>query len=287
MTSPLKLPMFPTTELLDQYRSVLGAWPVPFTEARVSTREGETFVIACGNEGAPPLVLLHGAQSNSASWMFEAPAWAGKFRVYAVDLVGEAGLSAAARPALNGEAYSQWLADVFDGLGIQQACVIGMSFGGWVALQFAIREPERVAKLALMCPAGIGRQRNFLLKAFPLLLMGRWGAAKVQRMIFGPSIGDMSVEAHPLFDLMARIRKTVRPRTASIPMLSDADLRRLRMPLQVIAGGKDPLINSMETLRRIQRLVPRADLVLVKDAHHYLPAQEGMVLRFLLRKSVA
>ena len=46
------------------YREVLAAWPVPKTELRLSTRQGETFVIACGQESAPPLVLLHGAADS-------------------------------------------------------------------------------------------------------------------------------------------------------------------------------------------------------------------------------
>jgi hypothetical protein len=54
------------------YRAVLDRWPVPLTEYRLPTREGETFVIACGDERAPPVVLLHGSQANAAAWMFDA-----------------------------------------------------------------------------------------------------------------------------------------------------------------------------------------------------------------------
>ena len=43
---------------------LLGRWPVPSEPVRVPTREGETFVVACGPVDAPALVLLHGSGAN-------------------------------------------------------------------------------------------------------------------------------------------------------------------------------------------------------------------------------
>ena len=51
-----------------RYRLFLQYWPVANEQLRVPTREGETFIIACGDEKAPPLLLLHGSASNSAMW---------------------------------------------------------------------------------------------------------------------------------------------------------------------------------------------------------------------------
>tara|TARA_B100001964_G_C14144114_1_gene558856 strand:- start:63 stop:305 length:243 start_codon:yes stop_codon:yes gene_type:complete len=49
----------------DHYNSVLANWPVPKDELSVPTRHGRTFIIACGDETAPPLILLHGSGSNT------------------------------------------------------------------------------------------------------------------------------------------------------------------------------------------------------------------------------
>ncbi len=145
------------------YRSVLDGWPVPHQELRLPTREGETFVVACGAEDAPPLILLHGAQANAASWMFDAIAWSQAFRVFAIDVIGEAGFSAPSRPDLSTDAHAGWLDDVLSGLGVTRAAFVGVSLGGWLALDYATRRPGRVERLALLCPAGIGRQKNVLL----------------------------------------------------------------------------------------------------------------------------
>jgi pimeloyl-ACP methyl ester carboxylesterase len=55
--------------------------------------------------------------------------------------------------------YAAWLDDVFDGLARTQPAMVGTSPGGWLALDYAIRRPGRVTRLALMAAAGARRQR--------------------------------------------------------------------------------------------------------------------------------
>ena len=114
----------------DRYLQFLKHWPVESQHLRISTREGETFVIASGPETAPPLVLLHGTAFNSTMWMGDIPAWSRVFRVYAVDIIGDAGLSAPSRPSYASDAHALWLDDVLAGVGIEQASFAGISLGG-------------------------------------------------------------------------------------------------------------------------------------------------------------
>jgi pimeloyl-ACP methyl ester carboxylesterase len=143
----------------ERYRAFLGHWPGPSQQLRIPTREGETFAVACGPPQAPPVVLLHGAGANTVMWMGDAAAWSSARRVYAVDVIGEPGLSAPSRPPLTSGAYADWLDDVLDGLGVSRAAMVGVSLGGWLALDHAIRRPARVERLAVMAPGGVGRQK--------------------------------------------------------------------------------------------------------------------------------
>ncbi len=52
-----------------QYRRALDSWPVPCEQRVTPTRQGDTFVVACGDVASPPLVLLHGSGANSSTWM--------------------------------------------------------------------------------------------------------------------------------------------------------------------------------------------------------------------------
>jgi pimeloyl-ACP methyl ester carboxylesterase len=125
-----------------RYQEVLDAWPVPAEHLRVPTRQGETFVLTWGPRDAPPLVLLHGAGTNAAMWRADAVEWARHFRVHAVDLIGEPGLSAPSRP-LDSEADALWLDDAFDQLGLTRVSIVGASLGGWLALDYATRRADR------------------------------------------------------------------------------------------------------------------------------------------------
>jgi pimeloyl-ACP methyl ester carboxylesterase len=263
------------------YRQVLDGWPTARTELRLPTCEGETFVVACGAEDAPPLVLLHGGQSNAAAWMFDAAAWSGVFRCYVVDMIGEAGFSAPSRPPLDSDAHALWLDDVMAGLGLQQASFVGVSLGGWLALDYANRRPQAVERLALLCPAGIGRQKNFLLKAAPLFLLGPWGVRRVREMIFGRLQGEPPAALRPFIELLRLIGRVIRPRIVKIPRLTDVELARLSMPILVIVGGRDVLLDSEDTRRRLARWAPHAEVVFVPDGRHVVPGQTGRILAFL------
>lgn len=266
-----------------QYRGLLDRWPVPSVQHMLPTCQGPTFVLSCGPEGAPPVLLLHGAQANSASWMADAALWSRSFRLHAVDMIGEAGLSAPVRPPLDGDAHARWLDDLFAGLGLSSAALVGTSLGGWLALDHAVRRPGKVDALALICPAGIGRQKNFLLRNAPLLLLGRRGERRMRAKVFGPIPAEIPEAARPLAEMMATIGRTIRPRVVRIPRLSDEELERLRMPILAVVGGRDALIDSRETRDRLGRHAPRAEVAFIEEGYHFLPGQEGRVMDFLER----
>jgi pimeloyl-ACP methyl ester carboxylesterase len=116
----------------ERYLAFLKHWPVPHQQIRVPTSQGETFVVASGAEDAPALLLLHGGGGNSAMWIGEVRAFAEHFRVYTIDMIGEAGLSAPSRPALSSEAYAVWLDDVLRGLALDRVSIVACHLAaGW------------------------------------------------------------------------------------------------------------------------------------------------------------
>lgn len=262
------------------YRALLADWPFPVERIRLPTRLGETHVVACGPKDAPPLVALHGAQANAAAYLGDAAAWARDFRVYAIDMIGEAGFSAEVRPPLDDDTHAHWLDDVLDGLGIARAAFVGTSLGGWLALDYATRRPHRVEKLALLCPSGIGRQKNFLLRVLPLLLLGPWGMNKVRGLIFGPRPATPTPLQQRFGALMELIGRHIRIRVVNIPRLTDAQLAALP-PTLVIVGGKDALLDSQDTRTRLERHAPKATVVFLPQGYHYLPDQTEAIAAFL------
>ncbi|MCA0245129.1 MAG: alpha/beta hydrolase [Proteobacteria bacterium] len=270
-------------DVMQEYRAVLDRWPVPRQEIELPTSQGATFILACGPETGPPVVLLHGAQANSAAWLPDVTLWSSRFRLYAVDMIGEAGLSARVRPPLVGDVYATWLDDVFAGLGLTHAALIGTSLGGWLALDHAMRRPSRASALALICPAGIGRQKNFLLAVAPYLLLGAWGKRKILEKVFGPAPERLPADLAAISGLMDSIGRAIKPRTIKIPRLSDAALEAFAMPILAIAGGRDALIDSYDTRARLKQHAPHAEICFIEEGYHFLPDQSQRVFDFLVR----
>jgi pimeloyl-ACP methyl ester carboxylesterase len=277
-----------TRVLERRYREFLDLWPVPSEHLRVPTREGETFVVACGPKDAPPLVLLHGSGANAAMWMADVPAWSRRFRVYAVDIIGEPGLSAPSRPPLETDALALWLDDVLDGLAVQRTSIVAVSLGGWVALDHAIRRPGRVDRLALLCPGGVGRQKAGTLIASLLLLpFGRWGKRRAMRLALGPISLPATPGARAFAEYVLLIHRHFRPRREKLPVFGDDALAGLTMPMLVIVGGRDGLLDSYDTRRRLERAAPHATVRLLPDAGHLLRDQTTPILDFLLTEIIA
>jgi pimeloyl-ACP methyl ester carboxylesterase len=232
---------------------------------------------------APPLLLVHGAMGNSAMWMFDAVVWAQHFRVHIVDVIGDAGLSAQTRPSFTGTAYVDWLDEVTSALQLTRFSVVGESMGGWLALSFAIAHPERIERLALLCPGGIGRQKNFLAKVWPWLLLGPWGLRKVREMVMGkaPRAGELSPPVQKLQDFIMLLHRHFHPRLLKFPLFTPLQLSRLTMPVFAIVGGKDVLLDNAETARRLRAHCVNAEVDFREEAGHFLKERTRPILAFL------
>lgn len=267
----------------ERYRRVLELWPVPHEQRTVATSQGDTFVVVSGPADGPPVFLLHGSAGNAVTWMGDVAALAEHVRVYAVDMIGEPGLSAPSRPRLDSGVFAPWLAEVWDALGVEKAAVVGMSLGGWLAVQFATTHPERVERLGLLCPAGIGRQvYGKLLLALLARPFGKWGRRTATRLILGTSIEAATAgPGKVIADFVSLVNKHFKPRQAKMPIYSDEQLGRLRMPVMAIVGARDAMIDSAETKRRLESQVPDATVTLLPEAGHLLLGQTRSLLAFL------
>jgi pimeloyl-ACP methyl ester carboxylesterase len=265
--------------ILAVYDTILGSWPVPHEALEVETRHGRTFVIACGDKALPPLFLIHGSGSNAAMWIGDAAEYSRHFRVYAVDIPGEAGKSHDVRPDFRTQAHAEWLLDVFDALNVQKACIAGISLGGWVAVRFAAVYPDKAEKLVLLCPAGIGPLKvSPILRLIALKLKGTRGTEKAMDKISEGA--QMPEEAMAYIRLITQHFNYYR---GIVPRFSNAELTRLTMPVLLVFGEQDAMLNAKDAARRARKRLPNAETVLLPGAGHMLIDQRERALQFLLR----
>jgi pimeloyl-ACP methyl ester carboxylesterase len=115
----------------------------------------------------PALLLIHGVGASSSTWSELIPELARTHTVIAPDLLGH-GASDKPRADYSVAAYANGMRDLLGVLGVERVTLVGHSFGGGVAMQFAYQFPERVDRLVLVSTGGLGRQVTPALRAAAL-----------------------------------------------------------------------------------------------------------------------
>ena len=266
--------------ILGKYREILSRWPVENRQFQVATDFGDTFVIESGNEASPPLFLLHGSVSNSFLWFGDVAALSGRYHVFAIDIPGEAGLSAENRPPCRHGVYARWLEQVRDGLNTDSCSLAGLSLGGWMALDYAAEYPRRVDGLVLLCPGGLADERTeFLQEAEKHAATGDDGKQKILEAILGGKTEDAALNEGLLFTLL--IGEHFNPRMEKLPVFSGEALQKLTMPVLLICGEKDFVIDGDASMKHLCRHVPQAQAEVLPGVGHAIVGQASRILDFL------
>lgn len=270
----------------DAYSKILSVWPVPYDTLDISTRFGTTHVIACGKPDAPPLLLLHGMTANSTMWKDNIADLSGRYRTYAVDVMGDFGKSVVTKPLQSPEDCNLWLNDVLDGLRLGRTHVLGHSMGGWLALNFALHAPRKVNRLILLAPVGAfySIPLQFMFKVYPALLLPsprrierawNWFLAKGNRL--DELAMGQAVEAYTHCRMLLKV----------IPKrFAQEQLQQLAVPTLFLVGEEEVIYNARKAAKLVRRLIPTAETEIVPRASHCLNAEQaeivnGRILRFL------
>lgn len=254
------------------YDAILARWPVPYRAGFVETRFGLTHVVSCGPERAPPLVLLHGLGTNATSWFKLMPALSTRHRVHAIDTIGDYGKSAGTRPPWRSGDHARWLDETLGRLDLVKARLVGLSAGGWIALQLAITRPARVHRLALLAPASLQRMRP------AMMLRGAIGTLFDRPAVIRGLLRYLAAQDAPVMpewameDAILRWRAG-KPNDLRIPPVSDASLASLQVPTLLMLGSDDPIYDAGEAAERVRAVAPEIRIEILPGAGHLFPSQ--------------
>ena len=138
---------------LSVYQSAMAALSPVSGSAEVPTSFGTVRAYRFdGPSDGPPVVLLPGRNASTPMWRVNIPALIEHRTVIGIDLLGEPGMSVQDKPITGPDDEAQWLDDALAGLGLDRAHLMGVSIGGWTAVNYAVRRPGRAASLALLDP---------------------------------------------------------------------------------------------------------------------------------------
>lgn len=254
------------------YDAAMRRWPLSVDRLDVTTGYGRTRVNACGAAHAPALVLLPGGGISSAQWFANVAALARLRRVYAVDLVGDAGRSACGGRPLRGSAdVTAWFTELLAGLGVPRVDLAGHSYGARMAVHCALTAPQAVGRLALCDPTTVfaGFRPGYLRHALPALI--RPSGARVRRFLRWETGG---VELDP--DWLELAVRSSTDFAAARPVLfrrpREAELRGLAAPTCVVLAGQSRTHDAARVAARARAVLPAARVtVLAGVSHHAMP----------------
>lgn len=250
-----------------------------------------------GGRGTPVL-FIHGLGSSGyLEWRFNLEPTAARHRIYAPDLPGF-GRSEKPRARYGIPYFTRFIDRYMEGRGLRSAAVVGASLGGRVALELALKHPDRVSKLILVNSLGLGRpsiQLTYGLITLPRVgetVMKvtrdalRWVPSQVIRRVAGRYVGASSDLSRTMDDnyldnlrelysaegyhdaYLATVRSLVSPRALFGTQYDlSSRLQEIEVPLQLIWGADDPLF-PLEHATRAHALVEHSRLAVIEGAGH-------------------
>jgi poly(3-hydroxyalkanoate) depolymerase len=240
---------------------------------RVSVREGTA--------GWPPLLLCNGIGASLELFQPFVDALDPQRPVIRFDMPGIGGSPAPVLP-YHLVTLPSLLAGLLDQLGYEQADVLGISWGGGLAQQFALSRPDRVRRLVLVAtaPGAVmvpAHPRVLLRMLTPRRHRDPGYAASVAGELYGGSARKDPALARDLLHATTRLgpaRGYYYQLLSTLGWTSLPWLMRLRPPTLILAGGDDPVI-PLVNARIMHWLIPRSQLHVYDGGHLELAADSG------------
>lgn len=270
--------MFKSRELeqnyMEAYAKTLSLWPVPYESLYVDTEYGKTHVIASGPNTGEPLVLLNGFGFSATMWYPNIESLSSRYRVYAVDVIGEFNRSVTKIHFREKKTYADWLAALLDQLSIDQASFIGHSNGGWHVLNFTMHEQHRVKKIILLAPAasfapfrkqfGIRLLAANIIRTRAIIInfCAKWFIAKANHAKVSESLLEQFYHGIMGFSWKHKIL---------IPsVFPDEDLQRIKVPALLSIGNNEVIYKPNRVFAKAKQFIPHIRILSVPGAGHAL-----------------
>jgi 3-oxoadipate enol-lactonase len=231
-----------------------------------------------GGETSPVLVLVGPAGTNSSVWADHVARLSRAFRAVRLDSRGAGRTEPGDRPFTLADIADD-IAALLTALDVPRAHVLGVSMGGCVAIEFALRHPGRLDRLVLVSTPPGGRlaeqthEERFARIAAARRLPAADRGLAMARLLFGPrAVAARSASYRELaetlgWDVDPRDEEAQHPQNTAIAAFDASDrLAGIVAPTLVIHGDDDRLVPSIEG-ERIAASIPNAELTVLPGGH--------------------
>jgi pimeloyl-ACP methyl ester carboxylesterase len=259
-------------EYLQLYDAKAKQWPVPSETRMVDTSYGQTFVRISGPAGASPMVLLSGLGGNSLSWIPQIKALSECYQTYAVDNISDYGRSVSSRNLESQDDFIDWLDELFRALGLEHVNLVGKSYGGWLACQYAYCRPSRLRSVVMMAPAatvlplrnefiehmvkGINSPKDFIFWVYEDFVHKDEASRKAAE-----EMADENILSARCFNFKPPLSPTI---------IEDYELQNIKVPALFMVGENEKTYSAQEAVKRLNKVAPQIRTEMIPDAGHDL-----------------
>ncbi len=272
---------FRSTAAREQYLKLYDLrakkWPVDSQTRFVDTSYGQTFVRISGPVNASPLVLLHGAGGDSLQWIPNIEALSGSYRVYAVDNIYDYGQSIYTQNIKSPDDYVNWLDELFSALEPgNNIKLMGLSYGGWLTSQYALRFPDRLDKIVLLAPGGtvLPIRLEWIIRAVPCFLPHRYFTKTFLYWLledFAQKDAASRIMLEEEVDAVFVRMRCYKPiRLIRPTVLADAELQSIRVPALYLVGEHEKIYSAQKAIQRLHKVAPQIKTEVIPGAGHDL-----------------
>ncbi len=267
------------------YDRTLELYDVPYKQYGVATRFGSAHVIVTGPEDGPPLLLVHGMDASSTMWYPNIKSFSQTHRVYAVDYIMDAGKSVLLSGPLDKRDIVLFYEDVLNHFDISKTDVIGVSRGGWIATQLALKRPDRINKIVLLSPAQVFCMVGFdIMPAIRFKLFPTHDNLERTFKVLAKYPGRIEPIYKQQFLVANKYAKSKAQLTRMMPFWK-SELKRVHHPVLLLVGEHD-VLNPPRAILKAQKSLPNLTVDVVPDAGHFtstdqIPYVNESIARFL------
>ncbi len=233
------------------------------------------------------IIFVHAAGSNGHTWHNQLDHPGAARSPIALDLPGH-GRSAGVQGLKSIRDYSDFLAAFADALGIKSAVIAGRSMGGAIAMDHALRYPDRAEALILMATAAKFNIPSERIEGLRAVMMGRAPQAFVTDG-YSPKTVSGSFEVIRE-GWMEQIKTDPRVRYTDIKACVEIDLReqisRINGPTLIVAGADDQ-VTTVADAELIKSRIKGARLEVIADAAHNLTTERPAEVNAAIEKFLA
>jgi pimeloyl-ACP methyl ester carboxylesterase len=253
-----------------KYDAAMRDLPSPTAIHDIQTDYGvvRVYQYAGAKDGLHPLILLPGTSSGTPVWADNLKSLLAITGVYAIDLLGEPGMSVQSEPITSDEDKAAWLDQTLAALPEQRFNLLGLSIGGWSAMNLAVRRPDRIATVTTL-------DAPFVYDGLPLKTVIRSISATIKwlprswRDSFNSyTAGGAPVEHVPVADMIEAGMKNYTIKQPPPHRITEAQLAALPMPVLAIIAGRSVMHDPPKARSTAERALRTKIVVLYPDASH-------------------